>query len=86
MTKFAETDDGLAFIASGDSRETSKAIMEAIAFFARDIDEAELIWQDGSIPDKVNLIDIWEHVTSNGRKDPSDYVWGASGTKWAMRL
>lgn len=32
MTKFEETDAGEAFISPGDSRETSREIMEAIAF------------------------------------------------------
>ena len=43
MTEFYKTDEGDAFVASGDSRETSREIMEAIAFFASNIEEAEAL-------------------------------------------
>ena len=81
MTRFYETDAAAEFIASGESRETSKAVMEAIAFFARDLDEAERIWEDGFGVD-CEPLNIWEHATSNGTRDV-DLFWGASGDAWA---
>jgi hypothetical protein len=86
MTKFNESDEGLAFIASGDSRETSPEIMEAIAFFARDLDEAEALWNGDGFGQIANPSDIWEHVTRNGLRDACDYVWGAAGANWASHI
>lgn len=83
MTKFNETDAGLAFIATGKSRETSTEIMEAIAFFARDIDEAEMLWNGDGFDKIASLSDIREHVTRNGLRDASDFCWGAAGENWA---
>ena len=82
MTKFIETDEGEAFIASGPSRETSKELMRAIAFFARNAEEAETIWVAGDVPGVVSVRDIWEHVTCNGLHDAKDFCWGASGENW----
>ena len=81
MTKWNETDEGTAFIASAASRETSKEIMEAIAFFARTAKEAEALWENGYGAAATSL-DFWEHVTGNGLRDPSEFVWGASGSQW----
>ena len=86
MTKWNETPEGEAFIASGDSRETSQRIMEAIAFFARNIEEAEAIWEDGPLRGKVSATDIWENVTNNGMLDAEDFVWGAAGNQWAKYI
>jgi hypothetical protein len=86
MTKFNETDEGLAFIASGDSRETSKEIMESIAFFARNAEEAEELWNGEGLGQIANLSDIWEHVTRNGLRDATNYVWGAAGSNWATEI
>lgn len=86
MTKFNKTDEGLAFIASGDSRETSSEIMEAIAFFARNTEEAEALWNGDGLGQIANPSDIWEHVTGNGLRDASDYVWGAAGANWAAQI
>lgn len=82
MTKFQETTAAAAFIATGASRETSPEIMTAIAFFARNLDEAEKIW-DGDYAGLCYLSDIVEHVTNNGLRDASNYYWGASGNAWA---
>lgn len=81
MTKFRHTESAAEFIASGDARETDREIMEAIAFFARDLAEAEAIWS-GDFGDACTMLDIWEHVTGNGLRDASDYCWGAAGGKW----
>jgi hypothetical protein len=86
MTKFNETDEGRAFIATGDSRETSPEIMEAIAFFARNIAEAEALWNGEGLGEIANPSDIWEHVTRNGLRDASDYVWGAAAADWAVQI
>ena len=82
MTKFIETDEGRAFISSGDSRETSPEIMRAIAFFARDLAEAEALWEGDWLGKIAHLRDIWERVTDNGLRDAADYVWGAEGHTW----
>ena len=81
MVKFNETDAGLAFVASGDSRETSTRIMEAIAFFARNEAEAVAVWE-GDFGNVCTLADIWENATSNGRIDATDLCWGAAGIAW----
>lgn len=86
MTKFNETDEGLAFIATADSRETSREIMEAIAFFARNSAEAEALWNGDALGVVAAPLDIWEHVTKNGLRDASDYVWGAAGANWAAEI
>jgi hypothetical protein len=63
------------FIATADSRDTSVEIMEAIAFFSRDRNESEAIW-DGEYSDEL-LAAIAAHATANGRIDPADLDWGA---------
>ncbi|MDD2878448.1 MAG: hypothetical protein PHZ23_14615 [Acidiphilium sp.] len=78
MTKFNETNAGLVFIASGDSRETSQEIMEAIAFFARDEAEAEAFW-NGDFDGKVDYLSIWEFATKNGLLDGYEMFWGQGG-------
>jgi hypothetical protein len=45
MTSFLHSHEGAAFIASGTSRNTSREIMELIAFYARDLEEAERLWE-----------------------------------------
>ena len=83
MTKWNQTDEADAFIATGDSRETSPEIMRAIAFFAADLTEAEAIWAEPEATGACSITDIWEHATGNGSKgDGSDLCWGASGTHW----
>ena len=70
------------FIASGDAKETSPAIMRAIWDLAhpKTYQAAERIW---GAPTVEELIAIWEVVTNNGLRDASDYVWGAAGSEWA---
>jgi hypothetical protein len=81
-TNFSETAEAAAFIASADSRETSPKIMQAIVFFARDLREAEALWNGDGFGCICHPSDLWEHVTGNGRIDPSEFCWGAAGTKW----
>jgi hypothetical protein len=75
MTKWNETKDAAAFIASADSRHTSIQIMRAIAFFARNAEEAELIWQ-GDGGHIASVSDIWENATNSGQLDDADLFWG----------
>jgi hypothetical protein len=83
MTRFADTQAGADFIASAASRETSPEIMRAIAFFARTLDEAVLVWEEGAeLTGVCTDLDIWEHVTGNGLRPATDYCWGASGSRW----
>jgi hypothetical protein len=82
MTKFRETQEGTDFIASADSRETSREIMEAIAFFARNLAEAEALWNGDGFGVVCHPSDLWEHVTGNGRREASEFCWGASGSRW----
>jgi hypothetical protein len=79
---FRDTDEAAAFIATADSRETSPEIMQAIAFFARDISEADDLWNGDGFGRICNLSHLWEHVTNNGRLDPSEFCWGAAGHQW----
>jgi hypothetical protein len=82
MTKWNETQEAADFIATGDSRETSREIMEAIAFFARNQDEAEALWNGDGFGTVCLPTDMWEKVTKNGLRDASDFCWGASGSRW----
>ena len=83
MTQFNETEAARKFIASADSRETSREVMTAIAFFARDEAEAENIWNGDAIDIACSLTDIWEHATSNGTRD-ANLCWGETGGAWAV--
>ncbi len=78
MANWNETDEAAAFIASGDSRETDPRIMQAIAFFARDIKEAEAFW-NGDFSGKCDYSAIWEHATNNGMLDGYEMFWGTAG-------
>jgi len=82
MSRFAESEEGLAFIASAESRETSPEIMQAIAFFARDAEEAETVWQGDGFGVVCLRTDLWERVTGNGNRPAEDFVWGAAGAGW----
>lgn len=75
MTKFNETAEGLAFIGSAASRETDTRIMEAIAFFALNMAEAEALW-NGDFEGVCNPSDLWENATGNGLIDANDMAWG----------
>lgn len=86
MTAWAETDEAAAFITSADSRETSKEIMEAIAFFAASLAEASAIWRGdfpraGIVGDvrETWLGHIWDHATKNGRLDGYEMFWEDAG-------
>jgi len=83
MTKFNHTDQSAEFIATADSRCTSTEIMEAIAYFARDINEAESLWNGDGFGTVAHLSDLVERVTGNGLRDVSEFFWGAAGSKWA---
>lgn len=83
MTQFHNTDAAAQFIASADSRSTSREIMEAIVWFARDLDEAEALWDGDGLGVVANLSDIVERVTNNGMYDADGFFWGAAGNQWA---
>ena len=51
MSQFYDSDEGLAFIATADSRQTSIEIMRAIAFMARNAKEAEAMWEGDLLGD-----------------------------------
>ena len=82
MSQFYDSDEGLAFIATADSRQTSIEIMRAIAFMARNAKEAEAMWE-GDLLGDTGLLALWEHATSNGLRDAKELYWGASGNNWA---
>lgn len=82
MAHFRDTDAGQTFVSSGDSRETSAEIMEAIAFFARDQTEAEALWNGDGFGVICHTTDLWERVTGNGLREPTEYCWGTAGRNW----
>jgi len=82
MAKFNETTEGEDFIASAASRETAPEIMKAIAFFARDLDEAEKLWNGDGFGVICHTTDLWERVTGNGKHEATDFFWGAAGSHW----
>lgn len=67
------------FVASGSSRETSREIMEAIAFVANSAADAIRIWEE---PTQAERLAIWERVTKNGLLKSSEFCWGAAGVNW----
>lgn len=79
---FRDTRMGKAFVRSGESRETSPEIMVAIAFFARNLAEAETLWRGDGFGTICHPPDLWEQVTCNGRFDARDFIWGAAGNQW----
>jgi hypothetical protein len=82
MTKFVETTAAADFIATADSRETSREILEAIAFFAADLAEAEALWAGDGFGVVCQVSDLWEQVTQNGLRDATEFFWGAAGRNW----
>lgn len=84
MAHFRDTEEGLAFIESGHTRETSPEIMQAIAFFARDLNEAESLWNGDGFGAICTTTDMWEHVTGNGLRDGDGLFWG--GRDWLIAL
>ena len=79
--RFYQSDEGLAFIASADSRETSLGIMQAITRLAENRQEAEAIWRGEFYPFCAPS-DIWEAVTYNGLYESADYCWGGNFHWW----
>lgn len=86
MTQWMHTQEAADFIATGEIRKTSPEIMEAITFFARNLDEAERVWKGEGLGRICHLVDVWEYVTGNGMRNASDYVWGADGDQWFPTL
>lgn len=86
MTSFHDTDAGAAFVMTGDTRETSPEIMRAIAFHARNIGEAESLWNGDGFGRTCTPVDLWETATGNGRIDAESLVWGESGDQWAYAI
>lgn len=82
MKPWIETAEATEWMATGDSRETSPQIMEAIAFFARNKQEAETLWNGDGLSEICNPTDLWERVTGNGRREASDFCWGSAGHDW----
>lgn len=80
--KFQDTAEGIAFIASADSRETSKEVMETIAFFARNLSEAEKLY-NGDFYDICSPQGFQEHLSKNGLLDIHSFYWGGSPTSVA---
>jgi hypothetical protein len=72
---WCDTDAGIVFIATANSRETSREVMAAIAFLARDIAEAEAVWA-GDMGGICHPSDLWEAATKNGLIDPETLYWG----------
>ncbi len=81
-TPFRDTQEAEDFIATGDSRETSREIMEAIAALAQNTQEAEMLWNGDGFGEICHTIDIWEIVTRNGQRDPEEFCWGTAGHNW----
>ena len=87
MTNFRDTDEAAAFIATAGSRETDPAIMEAITFFARDINEAvRLCGGTARTARSPARATFWERVTKNGLHDATEFCWGASGSQWWAQM
>lgn len=72
------------FIDTAASRETSPEIMSAIlAVAGGDDTRADRVWNEPTIEEALA---VWEIVTSNGVRNPSEYCWGADGARWASQL
>ena len=82
--KSLEEDAKDRFLWDAESLETSKEIMEAIwAFSNRTEAGAMCVWFAPTYDQKLA---IWERVTNNGKRQASDFCWGAAGAKWAVQL
>jgi hypothetical protein len=69
------------FTATADVRETSQELIDAIfEVSGRNEDHAVRIWDGDASP--AELLAVWEIVTENGMREPSDYVWGTAGSRW----
>lgn len=65
------------FLTSGDSRETSPEVMEAIMDLASAYPNPDpvRIWE---APTESECVAIWEMVTKNGLLSDRDFHWGCS--------
>ena len=73
------------FLSSGDSRETSPELMEAIYFVAgSDNKRAADMWAHGITDGE--LVSIVERVTHNGLHETTDFCWGELGSDWASLI
>ena len=73
------------FLSSGDSRETSPELMDAIYCVAgRDDTRAVDMWENG-VTD-CELAAIIERVTHNGLFETADFCWGEMGNDWASLI
>lgn len=71
------------FLESAAARETSPELMEAIHFVAGGDDARAVdMWAHGVTGGE--LASIVERVTKNGLHEPTDFVWGAMGSDWAL--
>ena len=75
MIRFSDTYAADDWRATADSRETSPEVMAGIAFFARDMAEAEAVW-NGDMAGICHPSDLWEAATSNGLIDAETLYWG----------
>jgi hypothetical protein len=72
-----------AWMATGASRETSPAIMRALWLICADPASAEFVWENGlAYVDEASTHAFMDMVSSDGTKDPRDFVWGAAGADW----
>jgi hypothetical protein len=76
MSEWYETAEAAEFVATAGTRNTSVQIMLAIAFFARNIGEAEMLWNGDGIGAIASISDIWENATNNGLIDDAELYWG----------
>lgn len=89
MTIFSETKAAADFIATGDARETSLSIMEAIVAFAGNIagdiagaiaaETAKYIWEQGLVDfDDASVREFFTIATRNNQIPIGEIHWGAS--------
>lgn len=80
---YRDSDEAAAFIATGDSRGTSREIMCAIVGFVDSTEEAEIMWQEGLCDwDDASAFVFVNVVTADGRDDPRGFCWGVNGSDW----
>jgi len=86
--RFAESQDAADFCAQADRRATSVALLDALTAYARDLQEAELIWRTGHIPGQdAQTSEEWlfRAATRNFPVWPQDLPWHVSAD-WAVRV
>lgn len=76
MERFANTPEGRTFLNSASYRKTDIKIMEAIAFFAKNLTEAHMLWSDYRFGEICHASDLWENLTVNGLHDCDNMIWG----------